>query len=311
MMAGDAREVTGTIFDIDETAIHDGPGVRMTVYLKGCPLTCAWCHSPESQRRAPEIVWFESRCTHCGACVNVCPQRARRPGLIDPEDRARCVMCGACIEACPAGAIEVRGREVTAGEIADRAQRLMPFFRRTGGGVTLTGGEPTAQPDFAHAIASLCREADIHVAMETCGFAPWETLERLAEVVDLWLYDVKHPDAAVHEELTGASNELILANLRRLIEGGARRTVPHRPAVIVRVPLIPGVNDDEATIGELARMVAGLGAGRMELLPFNPATGGKYSWVGLPHPMPAAKRQSPEAIARLAAICEECGLEVL
>ncbi|MGD9498253.1 MAG: glycyl-radical enzyme activating protein [Armatimonadota bacterium] len=302
-MAPDAREVTGTIFDIDETAIHDGPGVRMTVYLKGCPLTCVWCHSPESQRHAPEIVWFESRCGHCGACVNICPQRARRPGLIDPEDRARCILCGACVEACPAGAIEVCGREVTAGEIADRAQRLMPFFRRTGGGVTLTGGEPLSQPGFVYAIASLCRDADIHVALETCGFAPWETLERLAEVVDLWLYDVKHPDAPVHEELTGASNEIILANLRRLIEGGAE--------VLVRVPLIPGVNDDAETIGELARIAAGLGAARIELLPFNPATGGKYSWLGLPHPMPEARRQSPEAIARLAAICEQRGLQVL
>ncbi len=129
----------------------------------------------------------------------------------------------------------------------------MPFFRRTGGGVTLTGGEPTAQPEFAHAVASLCRAAGIHVAIETCGFTPWATLERLAPVVDLWLYDAKHPDAEAHEELTGASNEPILANLRRLIDSGAD--------LIVRVPLIPGVNDDDATIGELARMVAGLGAG--------------------------------------------------
>jgi len=296
------RAVTGTIFDIDETALHDGPGVRMTVYLKGCPLTCAWCHSPESQARGPEIVWFETRCVHCGACVNICPQRVRRLGLIAPEDRARCTLCGACVEACPAGALEIRGRATTAGEIADHAERLMPFFARTGGGVTLTGGEPLAQPDFAHAIAALCREAGIHMAMETCGFAAWGTLERLVEVIDLFLFDVKHPDPAAHEEHTGASNEPILANLRRLIESGAD--------VIVRVPLIPGVNDDEATIGDLARLVVGLGADRVSLLPFNPATGGKYSWLGRPHPMPDAQRQSPEHIARLAAICAECGLVV-
>jgi len=296
------RDVTGTIFSIDETALHDGPGVRMTVYLKGCPLTCRWCHSPESQAREPEIVWFETRCVHCGACVNICPQRVRRLGLIDPEDRARCEMCGACVEVCPVGALEVCGQRVTAGEVADRAQRLMPFFRRTGGGVTLTGGEPTAQPDFAHAIASLCRDAGIHVAVETCGLTPWETLAHLAEVVELWLYDVKHPDAAAHREYTGASNEPILANLRRLLEAGAE--------VVVRVPLIPGVNDDEATIGDLARLIAGLGADRIDLLPFNPATGGKYSWVGRPNPMPGAQRQSPEKIARLAAICRDCGLTV-
>lgn len=299
----DLRAVTGTVFDIDETALHDGPGVRMAVYLKGCPLRCVWCHSPESQARGPEIVWFESRCTHCGRCVSVCPQRARRPGLIPPEDRARCTLCGACVAACPAGALEVRGREITAGEIADHARRLRPFFERTGGGVTLTGGEPTAQAEFALAIARLCREAGLHVAMETCGLAPEDTLTRLAEAVDLFLFDAKHPDPARHQELTGASNEPILANLRRLLERGAD--------VVVRVPLIPGVNDDAATIRALARLVAGLGAARIDLLPFNPATGGKYSWVGRPHPMPEAQRQPPETIARLAAICAECGLEVV
>lgn len=302
-MMADPRAVTGTIFDIDETALHDGPGVRMTVFFKGCPLRCAWCHSPESQARGPEVVWFETRCAHCGRCVNVCPQRARRPGLIDPEDRARCTLCGACVTACPGGALEIRGREVSAGEIADRAGRLRPFFARTGGGVTLTGGEPTAQPEFALAIARLCHAAGLHVAVETCGFAPWETLARLAESVDLFLFDAKHPDPARHEELTGASNEPVLANLRRLLETSAE--------VIVRVPLIPGMNDDAATIEKLARRVAGLGAARIELLPFNPATGGKYSWIGRPNPMPDAKRQPPDAIARLAAICAECGLEVL
>ena len=295
----DPRDVTGTIFDIDQTALHDGPGVRMTVFLKGCPLECAWCHSPESQSRSPEIVWYETRCVHCGACVNACPQRIRRPGQIDAADRAQCTVCGACVEACPAGALEVKGREATAGEIADMAERLKPFFARTGGGVTITGGEPTAQPDFAHAIAALCGQADIHVALETCGLAPWETIERLAEVVDLWLYDLKLADSAAHEEYTGAPNERIIANLRSLVECGAE--------VLVRVPLIPGVNDDEATSREIAELAAGLGVESIELLPFNPATGGKYSWLGLPDPMPDAKRQSPERVAELEAICAECG----
>lgn len=290
------REVTGTIFDIDQTALHDGPGVRMMVYLKGCPLTCAWCHSPESQARAPEIVWYETRCTHCGACVNACPQRIRRPGPIAPEDRARCTLCGACIEACPAGALGVRGREATAGEVADTAARLMPFFARTGGGVTITGGEPTTQPDFAYAIANLCRDAGIHVALETCGLAPWETIERLAEVVDLWLYDLKLADSAAHEEYTGAPNERIIENLRSLIEGGAE--------VLVRVPLIPGVNDTDEEIRAIAELARGAGVENIELLPFNPATGGKYSWLGLPDPMPGAQRQSAERVAELRAICE-------
>ena len=296
----DPREVTGTIFDFDETALHDGPGVRMTVYLKGCPLTCAWCHSPESQAAGPEVVWYETRCGGCRACAGACPQSVRRPGLIAPEDRARCTLCGACIEACPAGALEVKGRAITAGEVADRADRLKPFFARTGGGVTITGGEPTAQPDFALAIATLCREVGIHVALETCGLAPWETIESLAEVVDLWLYDLKLPDSASHEEYTGAGNEQIIENMRALIESGAE--------VLVRVPLIPEVNDDEGTIREIARLVAGVGARRIELLPFNPATGGKYSWLGLANPLPGARQQSPERVAQLEAVCAECGL---
>jgi len=292
---GELREVTGTIFDIDQTALHDGPGVRMTVYLKGCPLRCTWCHSPESQARAAEIVWYETRCGHCGACVEACPQGIRRPGLIAPEDRARCTLCGACIEACPVGALEVKGREVTAGEIADAAERLKPFLARTGGGVTITGGEPTMQPEFAHAIASLCRDAGIHVALETCGLAPWETLARLAQVVDLWLYDLKLPDSAAHEAYTGVTNERIIANLRALVAGGAE--------VVARVPLIPGVNDTDEAVRAIAELARGLGVERIELLPFNPATGGKYSWLGLPDPLPGAQRQSVERLAELRAVC--------
>lgn len=299
----DPRAVTGTIFDIDQTALHDGPGVRMTVYLKGCPLECAWCHSPESQAYAPEIVWYETRCGRCGACIEACPRQIRRPGLVAAEDRARCGLCGACVEACAAGALEVAGREATAGEIADEAERLRPFFARTGGGVTITGGEPTAQADFARAIASLCREAGIHVALETCGLAPWATIERLAEVVDLWLYDLKLADSAAHEEYTGAPNERIVENLRSLIGSGAE--------VVVRVPLIPGVNDSDEAIRQIAELARGAGAERIELLAFNPATGGKYSWLGLADPMPDAERQSAERIAELGAICGESGLAVL
>jgi pyruvate formate lyase activating enzyme len=273
------------------------------VYLKGCPLRCLWCHSPESQSFQPEIVWYETRCRECGACVEVCPEGIRKPGLIEPAERARCRLCGTCARACPANALELKGREVTAGEMLDEACRLKPFFGRTGGGVTITGGEPTAQPEFARALGLLCRQADIHVAMETCGFTKPEVLDRLAEAVDLFLYDLKHHDDALHREYTGVSNERIFSNLKRLLAGGAE--------VIVRVPLIPGLNDAPDTVREIARTAAEAGADRISLLPFNPATPGKYSWIQQPGPLPDATRQDDAALEELERIAADEGLAVV
>ena len=275
----------------------------MNVYLKGCPLRCVWCHSPESQSPKPEVVWYETKCVRCGACIDACPEGIRGFGLMSDGERARCRLCGACVSVCSARALEVKGRRVPAGEVADEAARLKPFFRRTGGGVTLSGGEPTAQPAFALAVASLCREAGIHVAMETCGFVEWRVLSRLSGVVDLFLFDVKHVAPGPHRRYTGASNRRILNNLKRLCEV--------RVEVIVRVPLIPGVNDDADTIRTIARRVTGLGAGAMTLLPFNPATHAKYSWLRRKPPLPDATRQTPEHVLMLQEIVRDEGLQVV
>ena len=299
---GDLAEIEGVIFNLDQTAIHDGPGVRMNVYLKGCPLRCVWCHSPESQAFAPEVVWYETRCTACGRCVQACAAGVRTLGLMSVEDRRRCTLCGDCVAVCSAGALEIVGRTVTAGEIVEEAARLRPFFSRTGGGVTLTGGEPTAQPEFAHAVASLCRDAGIHVAIETCGVASPEVFERLAEVVDLFLFDLKHPDSDAHLELTGAGNELVLDNLARLVAMGAN--------VLVRAALIPTINDDEETVRAMARLAAERGIERITLLPFNPATAGKYSWVRRELELGDVHRQSPDYLDQLAEICQSEGLTV-
>lgn len=298
----DLRETTGVILSVDQTALHDGPGVRMNVYLKGCPLHCLWCHSPESQRFRPEVIWYETRCVQCRRCVIACPNGVWKLGPMSDEDRERCTLCGACVAACGMEALAIAGREVTAGEIADEARRLMPFFVRTGGGVTLTGGEPTAQPDFAHAIASLCREAGIHVAMETCGAARWEVFELLLPVVHLFLYDLKHPDPEAHRELTGGDLSQVLDNLQRLVAADAE--------VTVRVPLIPGVNDDGETVQAIARLAAERGVERITLLPYNPATPGKYSWLRREPPLPDARRQSREQVAHLEAVCAQEGLTV-
>ncbi len=299
---GDPRETTGIIFGLDQTALHDGPGVRMNVYLKGCPLRCVWCHSPESQRFEPEVVWYETRCTACGRCVQACRVGVRTLGLMSAEDRQRCTLCGDCVAVCSSGALEIIGRTVTAGEIVDEAARLAPFFGRTGGGVTLTGGEPTAQPEFAYAVASLCREAGIHVAMETCGVARAEVFERLVDVVDLFLFDIKHADCVEHERVTGTGNEGILRNLACVVASDAD--------VLVRVPLIPTVNDDAETVRAMARLAVERGVERITLLPYNPATPGKYSWVRRELELGDVHRQSPEYLARLAEICRVEGLTV-
>jgi len=300
--AADA-ETKGLVFAIDQTAVHDGPGLRMAVYLKGCPLRCVWCHSPESIRPDPEVVWYETRCQRCGLCVEACPEGVRRL----KDDRLMkengCRVCGSCVDTCPAQAAEMKGQWMTAGEIADQAARVKPFFDRSGGGVTLIGGEPMLQAEFSWAVAALCRENGIHVAMETTGFTPWEKLERVAGVVDLFLFDLKHADDAKHREYTGVPNHTILDNLKRLTGLGAQ--------VIVRVPVIPGRNGSADDIEAICRAAMDSGASCLTLLPCNPAAAGKYGWLSQDYPLAAAKRQTDEEMEALETIPCSLGLTIV
>lgn len=295
--------VQGLIFAIDQTAVHDGPGLRMAVYFKGCPLHCIWCHSPESISPEPELVWYETRCERCGLCIEACPDGVRS---LDPDallSNDGCAVCGTCVQICPGQGLEIKGKWVTAGSIAADAERLLPFFRRSNGGITLTGGEPMYQADFAYAVAALCKARGIHVAMETTGFTSWKKLERLTSVVDLFLFDIKRACDHEHRELTGVSNHPILSNLKRLTGSGV--------SVIVRVPVIPGYNGSPEQIKQIAKVSLNCGAISICLLPFNPAAAGKYSWLNRSYPLEGIKRQTDAEMVALENVAREVGLSVL
>ena len=268
------ERVEGTVFDIQRYSLHDGPGLRTSVFFKGCPLRCGWCSNPESQRVGPELVMFTTNCLACGACVEVCDPGGRT--LVDGRlvwERGLCTSCGACVQVCPTEAMTWSGRRRTAGDVIRETLRDVPFYEG-GGGLTLTGGEPTAQPAFAEAILRLAKAEVINTAVETTGNAPWEVLGRMLPYVDLWLYDVKHIDSKAHRDCTGLGNELILSNLRRLASFGA--------PIEVRIPLIPGFNIARDNIRRTAEFVAGLGDAvrSVDLLPYHTLGQAKYKALG-------------------------------
>ncbi len=300
--AAATADPVGLLFDVDTFAVHDGPGIRMTAYLKGCPLACAWCHSPESRLPQPEILLLADRCAACGACVAACRQGVH--ALEDGRhtlDRARCRACGACVRACPQEALQMRGYRVAASAVVRRAVRLRPFFAHSGGGVTLTGGEVTLQPEFAEAILRGCREAGLATAIETSGACAPEVLERLLAWTDLVLYDLKLADDAAHRRWVGASNRATLENAARLATWGV--------AAEVRVPLIPGITDGEENLRGIYAFMREAGLGRVALLPYNEAAPAKYEWLGLPYPLGERARQSAATLASLAALARAYGLQ--
>ena len=254
----------GVVFDFKRYAIHDGPGIRTTVFLKGCPLDCPWCHNPEGKRPEPEHMWWESRCLGCGSCVEACPEDAiTMTGSLE-IDAERCVMCGACAEACVADALEVIGREASVEEVMEVVRKDAVFYEESGGGVTFSGGEPTMQPAFLLELLRACREEGFHTAVDTSGMTERESLLRMAGYVDLFLYDIKFMDDEAHRKYTGASNARVLENLRALDEAGAE--------IVVRVPLIPGVNDDAEGMERLGGFVSDLrGVREVCLLPYHKA----------------------------------------
>jgi pyruvate formate lyase activating enzyme len=296
--------ITGTVFDIKKFSIHDGPGIRTTVFFKGCPLRCWWCHNPESQALGPELMVRAGRCIQCEACLSACTHGAisRDSGVIS-TDAAKCVACGACAEVCYAEARQIVGQEMTVAQVVAEIERDVPFYDESGGGVTFSGGEPLAQPGFLLALLRACQEREIHTALDTCGFAPWETLDRVREHVDLFLYDLKLIDDDGHLKFTGVSNELILRNLQALSQRGHD--------VVVRVPVIPGANDNEDHVRQIGAFVASLPRlHRVDLLPYHHAGAGKYDRLHKSYRLPETYPPSDSRMAEILRVLEGFGLQV-
>lgn len=229
----------GTIFNIQHYSIHDGPGIRTSVFMKGCPLSCLWCQNPESNSVRPQLMYNRDTCTGCLGCMGTCPQNAIRQDLDKViTDRALCTGCGACAEVCPSRSRTIMGKTMTSDEVYQEAAKDTLFYRNSGGGVTLTGGEVLFHPLFARDILRKCRENNIHTAIETCGYADWRAFSEILPYVDLVIYDIKHMDSAMHRKGTGVGNERILENLARI---SGEMSIP----IIARTPIIPGYNDTE------------------------------------------------------------------
>lgn len=292
----------GIVFDIQRFSIHDGPGIRTLVFLKGCPLRCLWCCNPESQAFSPELLFDPGKCISCKTCAETCPRGAISvTGERLFFERELCQGCGKCAQVCYSGARMIAGRKMSVEEVLEEILKDTLFYRNSGGGVTLGGGEPLAQPDFAAAMLEASKKKRLHTAIETAGHIPWVHFEKVLPYTDLFLFDVKHMDPEVHRNFTGKDNALILANLERLARKGS---------VIVRTPVIPGFNDTQDQIGAIARFAHRLGICELHLLPYHRLGEGKYRLLGREPQKMARPKVEEEELDTLKRCAETKGMVI-
>ncbi|MDH2894589.1 MULTISPECIES: glycyl-radical enzyme activating protein [Rahnella] len=270
-------EMEGVLFNIQRYSLHDGPGIRTIPFFKGCPLSCKWCSNPESQHPKPELIFKKSDCIRCGKCIEACKQQALSVSNAFFIDRERCIQCGKCTQVCPTQALEMKGKRMTVADVMRELQKEENLYRRSGGGITLSGGEPLAQPAFARELLKACKEKGWHTAMETTGFTTPEVIADVFPYVDLALTDIKAINPAIHLANTGIENSQILENLLR---------ISFLTKTIVRIPVIPGVNDNPEeihNIAEFARLMSNVDT--LHLLPYHSFGENKYGLLGRIYPM--------------------------
>lgn len=290
----------GVIFNIQKFSIHDGPGIRTTVFLKGCPLQCKWCSNPESISPSPEIMVYDARCIHCGKCEEACPEGA----IVAIEgseriDLAKCTHCMECVKVCHSKALERTGTDMTVREVIEEVEKDSLFYQNSGGGVTLSGGEPLFQWRFTRGILQECKEMGFHTALDTTGYASWEVLEDVLRYVDLVLYDIKHMDDQCHMEGTGVSNTRILENIRRT--ASVVRTW-------LRFPVIQGFNDSPENVDGVASLALELGLEKVSLLPYHEWGTAKYDKLGKRYVSPYSGQISDERLEEIKRIFEKKGV---
>ncbi|MGI6706207.1 MAG: glycyl-radical enzyme activating protein [Clostridia bacterium] len=294
----------GTVFNIQRFSIHDGPGIRTTVFLKGCSLRCFWCHNPESLSAKRELQMFPEKCIGCGQCFSVCLKGAHEmTGEGRVFHRERCTACGRCVELCYAEALVMAGEEMDVDEVVDEVMKDEDFYRNSGGGVTLSGGEPLLQPEFCREILARCKDRGIHTAIETAAFVDWKAFEKVMDYTDLFLVDIKLMDAVRHREVTGATNEKILDNIKRL----RVTAIPQ----IIRIPVVPGINDNEGNMEETAVFLQDFpNLEYVELLKFHKMAVGKYQSLDRPYRAEGLEPLNPDRMEELGRLFSASGIRV-
>lgn len=293
----------GLVFLIQSYSIQDGPGMRTTVFMKGCPLRCVWCHNPESWNSAPELMTHNGNCIACGKCAEVCPESA----IIFNQETGRrvkreaCSLCFKCAAVCPAGALTKVGQYMSVEEVVKEIEKDELFFRRSDGGMTVSGGEPLLQGRYVKRLLKECRERGLHTALDTCGYSPWETFEEVLNFTDLVLFDIKHLEPEAHITATGVSNMLPLENLLK---------IPKDKRVWLRIPLIPDFNDSPDHINKICKLAQETGVEKISILPFNRLGDGKYGSLDWEEPVPETVPPPEERLREIRKQIEDLGIQV-